>query len=62
MPVTADTGDATEQPVYTMQPVVQPVEQPASSCKQTFNRLLFKWSDNRLYRVNPWGMVEVGAG
>jgi len=30
-------------PVYTIQPIVKPVEQPAASCKQTFNRL---------YRVN----------
>jgi len=41
-------------PVYTIQPVVQPVWQPAVSCKQTFNRLsnwfvrLSNWFDNRL--------------
>ena len=32
-------------PVYTIQPIVKPVEQPAASCKQTFNRLLSR-SDN----------------
>jgi len=47
------------RPVYTIQTVVKPVEQlveqPAASCKQTFNRLsnrLFNRFDNRLYRVN----------
>jgi len=43
------------EPVCTTQPVVKPVEQPAASCKQTFNRLsnrLFDRFDNRLCRVN----------
>jgi len=39
------------RPIYTIQPVVKPVEQPAASCKETFNRL-FNRFDNRLYRVN----------
>jgi len=31
-----------------IQPAVEPVEQPAASCKQTFNRL-FNRFDNRLF-------------
>ena len=61
------TGWTTGCIVYTnIQPVVKPVvqplvrlttavEQPAASCKQTFNRLLKPLNnrfDNRLYRVN----------
>ena len=38
-------------PVYTIQPVVKSVEQPATSCKQTFYQL-FNRFDSRLYRVN----------
>ena len=34
-------------PVYTLQPVVNPVWQPAVSCKQTMNRLSNRF-DNRL--------------
>jgi len=33
-------------PVYTIQPVLKPVEQPVASCKQIFN-----WLSNRLF--NP---------
>ena len=42
------TSMAISNPVYTIQiqPVVKPVEQPAASCKQTFNRL-FNRFDNR---------------
>jgi len=40
-------------PVYTIQPVIQPVRKPAVSCKQTFNRLsngFDNWFDNRVER------------
>ena len=52
-------------PVYTTEPVLNPVEQlveqPAALCKQTFNRLsnrLFNRFEKRLYRVN--GVLESG--
>ena len=58
-------GDAnvSSDPLYTIQPVVKPVEQPAASCKQTFNRSsnrLFNRFDNRLYRVN--GVSDFPSG
>jgi len=51
-------------PVYTIQPVVKPAEQPAATCKQTFNRLsnwLFNRFNNRLYRVNAISRVAMNA-
>jgi len=44
-------------PVCTIQPVVKSVEQPATSCKQTFYRL-FNRFDSRLYRVNGVSLNE----
>ena len=43
-------------PVYTIQPVAKPVEQPVASRKQTFNRL-FNWFDTTglmsVYTIQP---------
>jgi len=52
------------KPVYTIQPVVKPVEQLVAQpveclftrCSRLFNRLLNRF-DNRLYRVN--GVLEL---
>ena len=55
-------------PVYTIQPVVKPVEQavgqPVVSCIQTSNRLknqFYNRFDNQLYCVNGVGLLETAA-